>query len=79
MIGENMIAKKYESLVFAFVMGAFMSGFMSLVITFINLGLVDNFIEMWLGAYWKAFIIAFPTILLVIPQVRKVVGVLVLK
>jgi len=79
MIGENMIAKKYEALVFAFVMGAFMSGFMSLVITFINLGLVDNFIEMWLGAYWKAFVIAFPTILMVIPQVRKVVGVLIVK
>ncbi|OUR69513.1 hypothetical protein A9Q76_09385 [Arcobacter sp. 31_11_sub10_T18] len=74
-----MIAKKYEALVFALVMGAFMSGFMSLVITYINLGLVDNFREMWLGAYWKAFVIAFPTILVVIPQVRKVVGVLVVK
>ena len=74
-----MIAKKYEFIVFAFIMGAFMSGFMSLVITFINLGLVDNFIQMWLGAYWKAFVIAFPTIVLVIPQVRKVVSFLIVK
>ena len=74
-----MIAKKYETILFAFIMGTFMSGFMSLVITFINLGLIDNFIMFWLGAYWKAFVIAFPTILIVIPRVRKVVAILIVK
>ncbi|PHR69317.1 MAG: hypothetical protein COA66_15070 [Arcobacter sp.] len=74
-----MIAKKYEMLLFAFIMGAFMSGFMSLVVTFINIGFIDNFIYFWLNAYWKAFLIAFPTILFVIPRVRKIVDILIVK
>ncbi len=72
-----MIAKKYETVLFAFVNGAFMSGFMSFVITFLNIGFVDNFIFLWLGAYWKAFLVAFPIILLVTPRIRKAVSNLV--
>lgn len=72
-----MIAKKYETILFALVNGAFMSGFMSFVITFLNIGFVDNFIFLWLGAYWKAFLVAFPIILLVTPRIRKVVSNLV--
>jgi len=78
-IGDKMIAKKYEMLLFAFIMGAFMSGFMSLVVTFINIGFIDDFIYFWLNAYWKAFLIAFPTILFVIPRVRKIVNILIVK
>ncbi len=77
--GDKMIAKKYEMLLFAFIMGAFMSGFMSLVVTFINIGFIDNFVYFWLSAYWKAFLIAFPTILFVIPRVRKIVNILIVK
>ncbi len=44
---------------------------MSGVITFINLGLVDNFVLIWLEAYWKAFLIAFPIIFVVAPFVQK--------
>ena len=77
--GDKMIAKKYEMLLFAFIMGAFMSGFMSLVVTFINIGFIDNFVYFWLSAYWRAFLIAFPTILFVIPRVRKIVNILIVK
>lgn len=72
-----MIAKKYETVLFALVNGAFMSGFMSFVITFLNIGFVDNFLFLWLGAYWKAFLVAFPIILLVTPRIRKAVSNLV--
>lgn len=72
-----MIDRKYEMLVFAFCMGLFMSFFMSFVITLINLGLVDGFIGFWMSAFWKAFIIAFPTILLVVPKVKKIVSILI--
>lgn len=69
-----MIPKKYEMIVFAFVMSLFMSGFMSLIVTFINVGLIDGMFFMWLEAYWKAFLVAFPTIFFVVPQVRKIVA-----
>lgn len=74
-----MIDKKYERILFSFLMSLFMSGFMSLIITFINLGLVDGFILLWLGAYWKAFMVAFPTIFFVVPQVRKFTAILIAK
>ena len=66
-----MAKKKYEVILFSFLMSMFMSGFMSFIITYINLGFIDNFIFLWLNAYWKAFIIAFPTIFIIVPQVRK--------
>lgn len=54
-----------------------MSFFMSGVITLINMGLVDGFIKMWLEAFIKAFLVAYPTIMLVVPQVRRIVKKLV--
>ena len=65
------INKKYEMLLFSFLMSTFMSGLMSLIISFTNLGFVDGFVLKWLNAYWQAFVIAFPTIFLVVPYVRK--------
>ena len=74
-----MIPKKYEMIVFAFFMSLFMAGFMSFVVTLINIGFVEGLVWFWLEAYWKAFIIAFPTIIIVVPRVRKVVGMLIEK
>ncbi len=72
-----MIDKKYEFVLFAFVMAAFMAGFMSFIVTLINIGFVDGIFWFWIEAYWKAFLVAFPTIFVVVPQVRKVVALLV--
>lgn len=72
-----MIPKRFETIVFAFFMSLMMSFLMSGVITFINLGLVDHFITLWLNAFIRAFAIAFPCVLLVVPFVRKIVGKLV--
>lgn len=72
-----MISKKYEFVLFAFVMAAFMAGFMSFIVTLINIGFVDGILWFWLEAYWKAFLVAFPTIFVVVPQVKKVVGLLI--
>ena len=72
-----MINKKYEFILFAFIMALFMSGFMSLIVTFINVGFVDGVFHMWLEAYWKAFLVAFPTIFVVVPRVRKIVSILI--
>jgi len=50
-----------------------MSIFMSLVVTYINIGLVDNFLEMWGKAFAFSFPISFPTALILTPIVKKVV------
>lgn len=66
-----MVSVKYLHLVQSFLLSGFMSFIMSGVITFINLGLVEGFIGIWLRAWIFAFVIAFPTIMLVFPFARK--------
>lgn len=55
-----------------------MSGIMSLVISIFNLGLVSNLIEIWIKAWSFAFIVAFPTIIMVTPVVHKLVAIVLL-
>jgi len=66
-----MIPRKFQPIVFAFFMGLLMSCLMSFVVTTFNVGLVDNLIALWLKAWAVAFSVAFPTIIVVAPVVRK--------
>ncbi len=66
--------KKYERFIFALFMALIMVTIMSLFITFVNIGFVDNFFQKWLHSGILAFIVAFPTILIVVPIVRKLVA-----
>lgn len=72
-----MISKRYESLLFAFFMSTVMSLLMSAVITLINIGFVSGFIFIWLEAFAKALIIAFPLVLLLVPQIKKLVHIFI--
>ena len=72
-----MINKKYEFVLFAFLMALFMAGFMSFIVTLINMGFIDGILSIWFEAYWKAFLVAFPTIFVVVPQVRRIVSILI--
>jgi len=73
----TMIPKRFETIVFAFFMSLIMSFLMSGVVTLINLGIVDHFVMLWFKAFSKAFVLAFPCVLLIVPLVRKIVGKLV--
>ena len=68
-----MIDKKYQHFVHAFFIALLMSCFMSLVISFFNVGFVNNFLTIWLKSWGFAFIVGFPAIILVSPVVRKLV------
>jgi len=70
------IDKRHQHKVFAFVMALTMSCIMSFVITLFNLGWVDGILQIWLKAWAFAFVVAFPTIMIVGPFVRKVVSLL---
>ncbi len=72
-----MIPKKYEFLLFALLMSGFMSFLMSGVISFINVGLVDNFLHIWGSSFVMAYMVAFPSVVLVVPMVRKLVSKLI--
>ncbi len=72
-----MIGKKYETLLFAFLMSIFMSLVVSILMTFINMGFADQFLYIWFDTYLKVNIIVFPAILINTPLVKKLVGLLV--
>jgi hypothetical protein len=52
-------------------MALMMSCLMSLVVTTVNVGVVENLASIWLRAWGVAFSVAFPTIVLVAPIARK--------
>ncbi|MEW6984146.1 DUF2798 domain-containing protein [Colwelliaceae bacterium 6471] len=69
-----MISRKHHKLVFSFFMALLMSGIMSFVISVFNVGMVANIITIWLQAWSFAFIVAFPTIIIISPLVHKLVA-----
>lgn len=65
--------KKFH-LVFSLIMGAMMIFLMTLVITFINVGLTDNFFQLWMRAFAIAYVVGVPVIFFLAPVARKLTG-----
>lgn len=74
-----MIPARYANYVFAFFMALLMSCFMSFVISVFNVGFVENIIWIWLKAWGFAFSVAFPTVIIVSPIVRRLVKLVIAK
>ena len=55
-------------------MSLLMSCIMSFVVSVFNVGFVSNILIIWLKAWAFAFVIAFPTIMVVSPIVNKLVS-----
>lgn len=72
-----MIPQRYTGYVFAFFMSLIMSGVMSLFISLINVGVIDGIVWLWLKAWALAFVVAFPTVVVVNPLVRRLVWLVV--
>lgn len=60
-------------ILFPFFMALSMAFIMSGVLIFINLGLVNNFIFIWMKSFIIAFAVAFPTAFFITPIVQKIV------
>jgi len=65
--------KKFH-LVFSFIMGALMISLMTLVITFVNVGMVQDFLDRWLRAFAIAYVVGVPVIFFLAPMARKITG-----
>jgi len=66
-----MISKKYYTLVFAVLTSILMSTIMSGFVTYLNLGMPEDFASKWFHAGKAAFALALPVSLFVIPFVKK--------
>lgn len=60
-----------------FILSVLMSAIVSFIATLKNIGMPPDFIGIWLGAWQISWLIAFPSLLLVLPVVRRIVGLLV--
>lgn len=67
------IPKRFASLLFAFLMSISLSGFLSAAITAVNTGIDAGFFSRWLPAYGLAWSLAFPSVTIVAPRVRRLV------
>jgi hypothetical protein len=65
---------KYNIVALPFVLSIMMSFVISGVSTLRALGWVEGFIGKWMQAWGISWLIAFPTVLLLFPLVRKVVA-----
>jgi hypothetical protein len=73
----KLIPKKYTTYVFSFFMALLMSCTMSLVISIFNVGLIEGIVSIWLKGWGFSFIVAFPTVIVVSPIVRKLVNLVI--
>ncbi|MGB1045140.1 MAG: DUF2798 domain-containing protein [Candidatus Puniceispirillaceae bacterium] len=69
-----MIPAKFAPLLFSFCLSIIMSCVVSGVATLNAAGLDDVFAALWLAVWYKSWIVAFPTILVVAPLTRRLVA-----
>ncbi len=65
------LPSRYASVVTPFFLSIVMTCVVSLVSTLRGVGWVPGFFSLWLGSWGISWVIAFPTLLLVLPLVRK--------
>ena len=66
-----MLPARLQPVLLAFIMSGFMAFLMSAILTFINLGWFDGYIQAWLRAYLYAHACAFPLVFIFAPLSRK--------
>lgn len=69
-----MIAARFAPILFGLILSGLMSLIVSGLSTFRTLGLVDGFFGLWMGNWAVSWAIAFPTVLVVAPITRRIVG-----
>ena len=65
--------EKKVHLIFSIVMSAFMIFIMSFVVTYMNIGWVDQIIEKWLSSFVMAWIVGFPLLYVFGPIFKKAI------
>lgn len=69
-----MIPRRFEPLVFGFVLSGLMSFVVSGIATLRITGLIPGFPALWFGAWLTAWVFAYPVVLFVAPAARRIVS-----
>ena len=70
---------RYAGLVMPLFLSIFMTGIVSLISTVHGIGLTTGLFHIWMGAWGLSWVVAFPTLLLVLPLVKAATGFVVEK
>ena len=68
-----MIPPRFAPVVFGLLLSGLMSLVVSGVATVRAVGLIDGVFGLWMSAWASSWLIAFPTVLIVAPNVRRLV------
>lgn len=71
------LAPKNAAWLMPLFLSCFMSGMISLVNMFLNVGLIENFVGKWTSAWMISWAIAYPIVLIALPIVRRLTGIFV--
>lgn len=62
-----------QKIAFALLMGVITTGIISFSLISINLGFTERFLAIWLKSWVVAYVIVIPAILIIGPQVQKLI------
>ena len=63
-----------NKIAFAMIMGIVTTGIISFTLIAINIGFNDRFLNIWLKSWGLAYLVVIPAILIIAPQVQKLVN-----
>ena len=58
---------------FALIMGVITTGIISFTLISVNVGIGERFMQIWLRSWSMAYMVAIPAILIIGPQIQKLV------
>jgi hypothetical protein len=77
LFGLRKLPARYAGFVMPLLLSILMTCIVSLISTFKGVGWVPGFWQMWLGAWAVSWLVAFPTLLVALPLVRKLTAAVV--
>ncbi|MBU2993795.1 DUF2798 domain-containing protein [Octadecabacter sp. 1_MG-2023] len=69
-----MIPARFAPILFGFILSGLMSGIISAIATWRVLDTDMTFFGNWIGSWGTSWLVAFPTVLVVAPIARRLVG-----
>lgn len=69
-----MIPLRFAPVLFGFLLSGMMSFIVSGIATFRAAGLAEGFVWLWMSSWAPSWLVAFPTVLVVAPLTRRLVG-----
>lgn len=77
LLGTPKLPARYAAAVLPLLLSVLMTCIVSLVTTLRGIGWAPNFLEVWLSAWALSWLIAFPTLLVALPLVRRATAAIV--